>query len=138
MTTSPGSATARRSPLFAAVIGLASVAVLLQGLWAGLFVQEGKEYDDSWVEVHDWGARTAIALSIIGLIVAVVQLRHRPVLIGGTAALVVLLFVESYLGGEIGDKPDYTAIHFPLALALMALCVWLPIAAARPGRRTAD
>lgn len=123
-----------RSPLFAAVIGLASVAVLLQGLWAGLFIREGQDYKDNWVEVHDWGARIAFALAIVGFVVAVLQLRHRKELVIGSGALVVLLLVESWFGGEIGDKPNYTVIHFPLALALMALCVWLPLRAARGAR----
>jgi hypothetical protein len=44
----------------------------------------------------------------------------------------VLLVVEAYLGGLIRDdgKDSLTAVHVPLALALMALAVWLPLRAA--------
>lgn len=52
-------------------------------------------------------------------------------LLVGSAALFVLLLVESYLGGLIGDSPDLEALHFPLALALIGLAVWLPTRARR-------
>ena len=50
----------QKNALYNALLGLASLAVLLQGVWAGLFVQEGKEYDQSWVEWHARGADVAI------------------------------------------------------------------------------
>ena len=43
----------------------------------------------------------------------------------------LLLLVESYVGGEIGDRPWLTAVHFPLAMALVGLAVWLPLRARR-------
>jgi heme A synthase len=120
-----------RNPLYSAVIGLAALAVLLQGLWAGLFVQEGKDYKQSWVHVHATGADVAILLAIVATVVAVVKLRDRRDLIVGSGALVVLLVLEAYLGGLIGKHSNLTAIHFPLAMALMALSVWLPLRATR-------
>ena len=58
-----------RSPLYSALVGLASLGVLLQGVWAGLFIREGKDFDatsaqSNFVEVHDWGARIAIVLAL--------------------------------------------------------------------------
>lgn len=117
--------------LYTALIGLSALAVLLQGLWAGLFIQEGKDYDDSWVSVHARGADVAIALALIATVVALVKLRSRLDLVVGSAVFTVLLVLEAYLGGLIGDHSRLTVVHFPLAMALMGLAVWLPLRAAR-------
>lgn len=120
-----------RSRLFSAIIGLAAVDVLLQGLWAGLFVHEGQDYRGSWVTVHARGADVAIGLALIGTIIAVVKLRSRIDIVIGSAVFTLLLVAEAYLGGLIGDHAGLTAIHVPLAMALMGLAVWLPVRAAR-------
>lgn len=117
--------------LFSAVIGLASLAVLLQGLWAGLFVHEGKDYTQSWVSVHARGADVAILLAAVATVIGFVRLRERRELWIGAAALTVLLVIEAYIGGLIGAHSNVTAVHFPLAMALMGLAVWLPVRAAR-------
>jgi hypothetical protein len=129
-----------RDALYASVIGLTSLVILLQGVWAGLFIREGKDFDASssqsrWVEVHDAGARVAIVLAFVSLIVAVWRLRGRKDLLVGTGLLFVLLLVEAYIGGEIGDHASWPAAHVPLAMALMGLSVWLPSRAVR-GRGT--
>lgn len=111
------------------LLGLAALAVLLQGLWAGLFVEEGKDYKDNWVEVHARGADVAIILSIVAFAVLAWKFRDRVDLLVGTGALAVVLVLEAYLGGLIGDSPRLTIIHFPLAMALMGLAVWLPLRA---------
>jgi heme A synthase len=133
LATSPDTTTASRvrSPLYSALIGLAALAILLQGLWAGLFAHEGKDYKQSWVDVHARGADIAILLAIAATVVAVLKLRNRRDLVFGTGALVVLLVVEAYIGGLIGDHSGLTAVHFPLAMALMGLAVWLPFRATR-------
>jgi hypothetical protein len=122
------------SRLYTVLIGLASLAVLLQGLWAGLFVHEGQVYQQSWVDVHARGAEIAILLAAAATVTAFVKLRDRRDLLIGTAALTVLLVFEAYLGGLIGDSPKVTVIHFPLAMALMALVVWLPLRARSAAR----
>lgn len=114
------------------LIGLAAVDVLLQGLWAGLFVREGQDYQASWVTVHARGADVAIGLALIATVVALVKLRSRIDIVVGSAAFTLLLAAEAYLGGLIGDHAGLTAIHVPLAMALMGLAVWLPV---RAGRR---
>jgi putative Ca2+/H+ antiporter (TMEM165/GDT1 family) len=49
----------------------------------------------------------------------------------GTAALAVLLVLEVLLGEAVGSSLAAQAVHVPLALALMALAVWLPVRARR-------
>jgi hypothetical protein len=125
-----------RDPLYASVIGLTSLVILLQGLWAGLFIREGKDFDATsgqanWVDVHDWGARIAIVLAFASFVVAVWRMRVRKDLLVGTGALFVLLLLEAYIGGAIGDHASWPTVHIPLAMALMALSVWLPVRAAR-------
>jgi hypothetical protein len=130
---SPSTSTRRdaATTAFTALVGLASLAVLLQGLWAGLFIHEGKDYSENWVEVHARGADVAIVLAAIAVVVALVKLRWRRDLLFGSIAFVVLLVLEAYLGGLIGDSPSVTVVHIPLAMALMALAVWLPLRAVR-------
>ena len=125
-----------RDPLYASVIGLTSLVILLQGLWAGLFIREGKDFDatssqSNWVEVHDTGARVAIILALASLLLAIWRVRVRKDLLIGTAALFVALVLEAYIGGEIGKHPDLPGFHIPLAMALMGLSVWLPVRAAQ-------
>jgi hypothetical protein len=120
-----GQGTRSRHPLYSALIGLAALGVLLQGLWAGLFVHNGREYQENWVEVHALDGEVTIALAALATVAAFVFLRHRRDIVVGTAVLTVLLVVEAYIGGRIWGTSGLTAIHFPLALALMGLAVWL-------------
>jgi heme A synthase len=136
MTTHTQAATAGRtarptSRLYSTVIGLSALAVLLQGLWAGLFVQEGQDYKDSWVGVHALGGEVAIALALVATVIAFVKLRSRRDVVVASLVFTVLLVLEAYLGGLIGDHASLTAVHFPLAMALMGLAVWLPLRASR-------
>ncbi len=125
----------RANTLYLALIGLAAVAVLLQGLWAGIFLEHDGERDaaESWVNVHAAGGEVAIALTAVATIVAFVGMRARRDLWVGSAALVVLLVPEAYIGGLIVDqgRDTLTAVHIPLAMALMGLVVWLPFRATR-------
>ena len=115
------------SRLFSVLIGVASLTILLQGLWAGLFVHEGEDYEESWVGIHARGAEIAIVLTLLATVVAFVQLRERRDLWLGSATLTVLLVAEAFLGGLIGDESRWTIVHFPLAMALVAIAVWLPL-----------
>lgn len=139
-TRSSGTAGARSRPgliAYQALIGLAALAVLLQGLWAGIFLEHDGKRDDAenWVTVHAHGGEVAIGLAALATVVAFVLLRHRRELWIGAAALVVLLVLESWIGGQIvdHDKDSLTAVHVPLAMALMGLAIWLPFRAARGG-----
>ena len=136
-TTEPNAArNAARNPLFSTLIGLAALAVLLQGLWAGIFLEHDGKRDTAgkWINVHARGAEVALALAALATVVAFGKLRQRKDLWIGSAALTVLIVLESYLGGLIRDqsKDTLTAVHVPLAMALMGLAVWLPFQATRP------
>src|SRR3954462_4778743 len=123
-----------RHPAYSVLIGLATLGVLLQGLGAGLFAQEGQEFEEGWVEVHALDGEITIALAALATVAAFVLLRRRRMdLVVATAAFTVLLIVEAYIGGEIGDNGGLTAMHFPLAMALMGLAVWLPLRSTRRG-----
>jgi membrane-associated PAP2 superfamily phosphatase len=121
--------------IYQALIGLAALGVLLQGLWAGIFL-EGQHRSDKWVNVHARGAEVTIGVTIVALLAALVWLRRRRDLVIGTAVLVVALVVEAYLGGRITDDGNdtLTAVHVPLAMAVMGLAVWLPLRA-RTGKK---
>ena len=124
-----------RNPLFSALIGLAALAVLLQGLWAGIFLEHDGERDaaQSWIDVHARGADVAILLAALATVVALWKLRQRKDLWIGSGLLTIVLIFESYIGGLIRDasKDTLTAVHVPLAMLLMGLVVWLPLRAAR-------
>jgi hypothetical protein len=122
-----------RSVLFNVLVGLTALAVLLQAVWAGIFLQHDGERDaaSKWIDVHARGGEIAIVLALLATIVALVRLRRRKDLWIGSAALTVLLIVESYIGGLIRDdsKDTLTAVHIPLAMAVTALVIWLPMRA---------
>lgn len=121
-----GTVTGQRNPLFSALIGLTTLAIFFQSVWAGMIIRANKDYNETWVNIHDWGARVAFLLALVATVVALVKLRSRRDLVIGSAALTVLIFVESYIGGIIGDKAGAVAVHIPLGFAIFALAVWLP------------
>jgi len=129
------------SAAFTSILALAGIAVLLQGLWAGIFLEHDGKRDaaSSWIDVHARGGEVALVLAAVATVVAFVRLRSRRDLWLGSAALTALLVLESYVGGLIRDdgKDTLTAVHVPLAMAIMALAAWLlarsrraPVAAA--------
>jgi heme A synthase len=116
-----------RNPLFSALVGLATLAIFLQAVWAGMMIREGKAYDATWVGIHDWGARVAFLLALAATVVALVKLRSRRDLVVGSVALTVLVFAESYIGGLVGSHSGAVAVHIPLALGIFGLAIWLPM-----------
>lgn len=126
------------SVAFGVLTGLATLAILLQGLWAGIFLRVDGQRGaaDGWVQAHATGGEVAIGLTAIALVVAFVTMRSRRDLLIGTGALLVLLVTESYIGGLIVDsgKDTLTAVHVPLAMGIMGLAVWIPLRA-RAARR---
>lgn len=136
-TTAPATAVPRSSyTVFGALAGLSAIGVLLQALWAGLFLQDEGRRDEGWVDVHALGAHVTTALAFLTLVWAVWKLRSRSDLWIGALVFFVAIVVESYLGGRIRDEGEgaLTIIHVPLAMILMATAVWLPLRA-RAGRR---
>ncbi|AIF39936.1 MULTISPECIES: hypothetical protein [Dermacoccus] len=131
----PANSSAATAPTrtFAALVGVASLAVLLQGLWAGLFMSTPDTDPEKtpWLEVHSWCGKAAIGFALLATVWAFLKLRERTDLTFGALALTVLLILEAYLGGLIVDegKDVMAAVHVPLAMALMGLAVWLPLRA---------
>ena len=123
---------------YTVLIAVAAVAILLQGLWAGLFLRPHGQRGTDWLDVHARGGEVALALSAIAALVAFVRVRHRRDLWVGATGLTALLVLEAYIGGLIKDdgKDSLTPVHVPLALAIMGLAAWL-FARSRRGRRTA-
>lgn len=136
--TSPGriDVPASSYAVFGALTGLTAVAVVLQGLWAGLFLETEGTRPDTWVNVHALGAHAATALAVLALVWAVWKLRSRTDLWVGSLLLAAVIVAESYIGGLIRDqgKDTLTAVHVPLAMITLALVVWLPLRA-RSARR---
>ena len=130
-TTTTETTTGRPNPVWSALIGLTTLGVLLQGLWAGLFLRRGAGGHSTWVAVHQHGGETTVLLALLATVAALVWLRHRRDLLIGTALLLVLLVVELVLGYTIGDSSSAVALHVPLALLIMGLAVWLPVTARR-------
>ena len=123
----PAARRSHRNPVYSTLIGLASLGVLLQGVWAGAFMREGQDYGGPWLEVHDTGAKVTFVLAALAFVATLVWLRHRVALVVTTAVFALLVFVEAYVGGEIGRLPWLQSVHFPLAMALLALAVYLPV-----------
>jgi hypothetical protein len=121
--------------LFASLIGLAGLVIVLQGLWAGIFLEHDGSRDNagSWIDIHARGADVAIVLALAAAVVAFLRTRARRDLWIGSAALVVVLILEAYLGGLIRDdgRDTLTAVHVPLGMALVALVAWLSARSAR-------
>ncbi len=137
--TRPATATARNS-LFNVLIGLTALAVLLQGLWAGIFLDHDGERDaaGSWIDVHARGCDIAIGLAVVATVVALIKLRRDKTVWISSAALTALLVVEAYIGGLIRDdsKDTLTAVHVPLGMAIMGLVIFIPVHTRRIGTRS--
>ena len=131
-TTTTPEATAPRSALFNALLGLTTLAILLQGLWAGIFLEHDGKRDaaSGWINIHAAGANVAVVLALAATIVAALRLRPRKDLIRGSTALTVLLIIETGLGQVVNSGTDaLTAVHVPLAMAIIATAVGLSVRA---------
>jgi len=122
-------------PVFSSIIGLTAVTVLLQGLWAGIFLEHDGSRDaaKTWIDIHARGGDLAILLAAVATVYAFVKLRSRVDLWAGSLVLTVVLVLEAYIGGLIrgAGQDTLTAVHVPLAMSLMGLVVWLPVRAMR-------
>ncbi|WP_129337916.1 hypothetical protein [Cellulomonas endophytica] len=128
----PGRAAAVRSTSrpYGALVGITSLGILLQGLWAGvLMAQEDPAARDTWASVHQRGAEITLLLALVALVVVLARLRERRDLVVGTTVLVVLLALEYVVGLLWGDAEvrGMAVVHVPLAMLLMAVAVWLPL-----------
>jgi len=135
--TRDGGPLARSGPLFAALVGLTTLAILLQAVFAGEFVDRTKT--GGWLSAHAANAIVVIALAVITAIYAVVALRNTArALVIGSIVLAVLVIVQTVIGHAITDDNDngLLVIHVPLAMLAFGLTIWLSVKA-RSLRRAA-
>jgi hypothetical protein len=136
-TTTPSHAR-RGRPVFAILAGISALAVLLQGLWAGIFLEHDGHRDaaSSWIDVHARGGDVALLFAALATAYAFWRQRDRKDLWVGGAIYTLLIALEAWIGGLIRDDgaDALTAVHVPLAMAVMGLAVWLPLRARRPAR----
>ncbi len=123
-------ASRRAHPVHSALVGLTTLGVLLQGLWAGLFMDRSNDYG-TWVNLHQHGGEVTTVLAFLALVAALIWLRDRTPVVVGTGVLFVLVAAELGIGMAIDDSDWAVAVHVPLALLIMAVAVWLPTAARR-------
>ncbi|MBU4215884.1 MAG: hypothetical protein KJ792_14680 [Actinobacteria bacterium] len=118
------------------VTGLYATAltlVVLQGVWAGIFLEHDS---DLWVSVHARGAEASILVAGIATVLAFWKLRsHRSLWVVGAAFTVVLVLI-AFLGGLITDNEmaSLIPVHVPLAMASLLLGTWLVVRSRRIGR----
>jgi len=131
-------ALARSGPKFAALTGLTSLAILLQGVFAGEFIDHGAH--GGWLNAHDVNGYIVVVLAVATAIYAVVVLRSaaRPLAVG-SVVLAVLVIAQDGIGHAITDNGSdgLIAVHVPLALIVFGLTIWLSVSA-RVMRRAAS
>jgi hypothetical protein len=133
-----GTALARSGPKFAALTGLTSLAILLQGVFAGEFIDHGAH--GGWLNAHDVNGYVVVVLAVVTAAYAVVYLRAaaRPLAVG-SAVLAVLVIAQDAIGHAITDNGSdgLIAVHVPLALLVFGITIWLSVSA-RVMRRAAS
>jgi hypothetical protein len=105
--------------------------VILQGVWAGVFLQHDWLGGESavWVDVHARAGELTILVAGAATVLAYRRLPTRRAMYRASAALTGLLVLEAFLGGLIRDHHVswLTAVHVPLALVLVWLTVELAL-----------
>ena len=126
----------RSTRTFAVLSALTTLAVLLQAVTAGQFVQ--REGQDSWVTVHGVIADASWVLALITAGYGFRKIRdtHRP-LVRAAAALFVITLAQTGIGHLITDdgQDGWIAVHVPLAVVIFGLTGWLTLHAVRVARR---
>ena len=123
-------ALARFGPGYAALIGLVALAILVQGVLAGMFIEPGAH--SGALNAHDVNADVALGLSIVAAIYAFALLRTvAPALLIGSVVLVALMIALVAIGHAITGSSDngLTRVHVPLALLAFGLTIWLSVRA---------
>ncbi|HEX6403338.1 MAG TPA: hypothetical protein VF003_09335 [Pseudonocardiaceae bacterium] len=118
--------------IFSIVNGLTLLGVLLQAVWAGLFIdQTGR---DMWITVHEIGGFVVVLLALVTALVAAALLRRADsALTLGAVGLLVLIVVQTGLGEAIttSGRQELIVSHVPLAMLIFGLGIYLSIAGAR-------
>jgi hypothetical protein len=118
--------------LFAAVIGLTSLAILAEAVLAGAFL--GKRTGrHTLVDSHGMLANLTVLLAVISVVAAwrLAKLRRGPLLVG-SIVLLVLIVIQTVVGHIISDghHPGWIVVHVPVAMLVFGLTVWLSVQAA--------
>jgi hypothetical protein len=127
---SPSPAAASPAPIFAALTGLTSLAILVQAFIAGEFIERGAH--GSWLNAHAVVADVVVAFAVITAIYAYAKLRNQARgLVIGSIVLAVLAAIQTAIGHAITDSGHdwLIPIHVPLALVIFGLTIRLAISA---------
>lgn len=137
MTASPAPAASALGAvkLYNAVLGVTTLLVFLQGVTAGIFMAHRGSGNDGWTTVHLVMGWLAVVFALVTAVVAALGVRAASAMVAwGTVALFVLLLVETLLGVFVKSAGGLVAVHVPLAMAVMALVVWLSLRGAQVRR----
>lgn len=120
---------------FAVLSALTTLAILLQAVTAGQFVQ--REGQDSWVTVHGVIADASWVLALITAGYGFRKLRstHR-LLVDAAVVLFIATLAQTGIGHLITDdgQDGWIAVHVPLAVVIFGLTGWLTLRAVRTSR----
>lgn len=117
---------------FAVLSIVTSLAILLQGVVAGQFVD--KQGADGWITVHGVVADLSWVLALATAVVGAVSLRPQATrLVAWAGALFVVTLAQTGLGHLITDygMDALIAVHVPLAVAIFGLTIWISLRAVR-------
>ncbi|ARC56681.1 hypothetical protein AS850_06285 [Frondihabitans sp. 762G35] len=117
---------------FAALTGITSLAIFLQAVTAGQFLQQ--EGNEAWVEAHGVIADVAWGFALVTAIFALVTLRKaQPRLTVLTVVLFVLTLGQTGMGHLITDlgQDAWIPVHVPVAFVVFGLTAWLSFKAAQ-------
>lgn len=120
----------RNGPIFASLVGLTALAILLQAVFAGEFIEPGKH--SSWLSAHDVNADVVIGLAALTAVFALVRLRVAArSLTVGAVVLAVAVIAQVAIGHAITQSNDdgLIPVHVPLAMLIFALTIWLSVRA---------
>lgn len=125
-------------PLFTASLVVATLAVFLQSVTAGIFVDHDGR--DTWVTVHGVIADLTWVSALVAAVVGLARLRrnHRD-LSYGAAVLFVLALAQTGIGHLItdGGVDGLIVVHVPLAMLIFGVAVWLLVRLRRVRRLVA-
>jgi hypothetical protein len=116
----------RERRTFAVLAGLTSLSILLQGIFAGVFIEPGVH--SGWLNAHNVNADIATALGVLTAVYAgILGSRIGRAIVTGSAVLALLLIAQTAIGHAIAGSGDnsLTAVHVPLALLAFGLTIWL-------------
>jgi ABC-type uncharacterized transport system permease subunit len=125
MTDANTSTLARSAAPFAALTGLTSLAILLQAVFAGEFINRADR--GGWLSAHNVNAYVVVALAVATAAFAFARLRATaPGLIVRSVVLAVLLIAQAGIGSAVtnGGHDWLLVIHIPLALIVFGLTVY--------------